>query len=284
MTYDMSLFTTIASASASFVAIIGGFVTSKLISVNGERSAVIERITELGEMLKLKEDHADEITEYLNRDDALEFIRHHIDALAGNANLSNIFETDKPQCLDMEVLRPYWERGLELNKQFRSLIEKPCETNEDDIPIELALATMDNSFDYEICEMLSKNEIGGLWAVTRGLNATETAVEQYNKRFEEREGIFREIAALELQMEQLERQKKALVQPEKMMEGLKIFGGISLINIFLPLLLTLILPHCPSAVYIIAQYVCVLTMGIGLVLTLRYMWTLLKWKPAENHE
>lgn len=281
MGYDMSLFTTIASASASFVAIIGGFVTSKLISINGERSAVIERTAELSEMLKLKKDHADEITEYLNRDDALEFIRHHIDALAGNANLSDIFETDKPQRLDMEVLRPYWERGLELNKQFRSLIEKPCETNEDDIPIELALATMDNSFDYEICELLSKNEMGGLWATTIGLKAAEKAVEQYNEKIEEREGILREIAALELQMQQLKRQEKSLAQPEMMTEGIKLFGCISLFNIFLPLVFVLILPYFPSILCQMIKWLCVLFVGIGLSLTRRHMLKLLKWKSEK---
>ncbi len=283
MEYDMSLFMTIASASASFVAIIGGFVTSKLISINGERSAVNDRITELGEILQLKRDNVDEITAYLNEEDALEYIRHHIDALAGNANLTDIFETDKPQRISMEELLPYWERGLELNKRFRRIIEKPCETNEDDIPVELALATMDDNFDYEVCEMLSKNERCLIWD-TRGQRAIEIAVEKYNEKVEEREGILREIAALELQMEQLERQKKSLVQPENTTDGIRIFGGISLINIFLPLLLALILPHFPSIVYQVAQYICVLFMGIGLLQTLKYMHKLLQWKSEAKNE
>ena len=41
MTNELTaLLTTIASASASFVAILGGFIASKLIAVNGEREAV----------------------------------------------------------------------------------------------------------------------------------------------------------------------------------------------------------------------------------------------------
>lgn len=281
MGYDMSLFTTIASASASFVAIIGGFVTSKLISINGERSAVIERTAELSEMLKLKKDHADEITEYLNRDDALEFIRHHIDALAGNANLSDIFETDRPQRMKMEELLPYWERGLELNKRFRRLRENSFETNEDGLPVELALETMENGFDYEICELLSKHKTKVFLSAALLLNTTKEGVERYNKKNAEREGILRDIAALELQMQQLKRQEKSLAQPEMMTEGIKLFGCISLFNIFLPLVFVLILPYFPSILCQMIKWLCVLFVGIGLSLTRRHMLKLLKWKSEK---
>ena len=282
MGYDMTIFTTIASASASFVAIIGGFVASKLISINGERSAVNDRITELNETLLLKNASVDEISKYLNTDDALDYIRDHIDALSTNAELADVFETDKPQQLSKEELLPFWRRGLELNEEFCRITGKPCITNEDDVPVELATKTKNNYFDYTVCEMLSKNARCGFWAVSGSLTPKEADIKRYNEKASELEVIQRDIAAIELQIDQLEKQQKSLTKPENMSEGIWIFGAIALFNIFLPLLLTLLLPLLPSWVYHSAQIVCVLFMGIGLFKTLQYMRVLLKWTPSTN--
>ena len=51
---DLTLFSTIASASASFVAIIGGLIASKLITINGERESIETRILELDELIEMK--------------------------------------------------------------------------------------------------------------------------------------------------------------------------------------------------------------------------------------
>lgn len=46
--YDLTpLLTTIAAASASIVAILGGFIASKLISISTERDAVSSKISEV---------------------------------------------------------------------------------------------------------------------------------------------------------------------------------------------------------------------------------------------
>ena len=46
--YDLtSILVTISAASASFVAILGGFIASKLLSINGARDAVKEDLENL---------------------------------------------------------------------------------------------------------------------------------------------------------------------------------------------------------------------------------------------
>ena len=48
MEYDLTAtLTTIAAASASFVAILGGFIASKLIAVSGEREETINKLGDI---------------------------------------------------------------------------------------------------------------------------------------------------------------------------------------------------------------------------------------------
>ena len=61
MNNELSAFlTTIAGSSASFVAILGGFVASKLITINGERDAVDNRLNELRSEIDLKKQQCEE--------------------------------------------------------------------------------------------------------------------------------------------------------------------------------------------------------------------------------
>ena len=48
MVYDLtSLLTTVSAGSASFIAIIGGLIATKLIDINNQRAAVDEEMEEL---------------------------------------------------------------------------------------------------------------------------------------------------------------------------------------------------------------------------------------------
>ena len=54
--YDLTtVLTTIAACSASIVAIVGGFIASKLIAINTERDEVNTRISELDEEIEMIE-------------------------------------------------------------------------------------------------------------------------------------------------------------------------------------------------------------------------------------
>ena len=54
MLYELTSFlTTIAAASASIVAILGGYIASKLISLDSERNENIDRIKEIKEAVKI---------------------------------------------------------------------------------------------------------------------------------------------------------------------------------------------------------------------------------------
>ena len=111
MTYDLTLFSTIASASASFVAIIGGFMASKLIAVNSDRSGVLERLKENQELLQLKTKAAEELAQQLAEDDAYDFIKENIDSLSAQSVLEEVYQTNKKQRIEFDELLPYCKKN-----------------------------------------------------------------------------------------------------------------------------------------------------------------------------
>lgn len=85
-TYDLtSLLTTISSASASFIAILGGLVASKLLTISSERDAVLTKISELDKEISVKETQKSTLQKENNDSDALDFIESNIaDLIQGN--------------------------------------------------------------------------------------------------------------------------------------------------------------------------------------------------------
>ncbi len=74
-TYDLtSLLTTISSASASFIAILGGLVASKLLTISSERDAVLTKISELDKEISVKEVQKNTLQKENEDSDALDFI------------------------------------------------------------------------------------------------------------------------------------------------------------------------------------------------------------------
>ena len=110
---DLTLFSTIASASASFVAIIGGLIASKLITINGEREAVNTQIHDLDEIIAMKTKEEEAIQQQLDEDDALEYITDHIADIEEKTPLSDVYETDEPQRLEFDVLNDYWKMAID---------------------------------------------------------------------------------------------------------------------------------------------------------------------------
>lgn len=287
MGYDLTLFSTIASASASFVAIIGGFIASKLIAINADRSAVDDRIVETEELFHLKMEQAEELKMELADDDALDFIEDHMDALAEGKPLSEVYETNKTQRLEYEDMIPYWNRAIELHKRFSDSYTEDCEVNEDGIPTEFATQIVDDSFGYAFCCKLADYEDGTKWMIQHSMPVStklhDANVSWYNGKQKEFEAILRDLGVVQLQREQLERQRKALVKPAHIKAGLWIFGLITLFDILLPLVFMRLIPIYPQ-IEECAETISVACMAAGLIATFIYLFCLLGWKPQKYGE
>ena len=134
---------------------------------------------------------------------------------------------------------------------------------------------------HDLCLLFAEYQDGLTWTIKHSLQTTAIRSHWEIERDNTYAELLRELSVLKLQKEQLERQKKSLIRPKKMSLGLWIFGGISLFNIFIPLLFTLLLPVYSVEIYTFAQYFSLTCMAIGLVLTFVYLFSLLDWQPKK---
>ena len=103
MVYDLtSILTTIAACSASIVAIIGGFIASKLIAINAERDEVDTRISELDEEIAFYTIERNTLQGVLDEDDALEFIEDNIESIIKRRTLDETYKEVERPCLEKE--------------------------------------------------------------------------------------------------------------------------------------------------------------------------------------
>ena len=281
MTNELTaLLTTIASASASFVAILGGFIASKLIAVNGEREAVDSRLQELKYEIELKQQECDSLQEGITSDDALDFIRAHAANVANMDALINVYEEDEQQLLEFDELEPYWDNALALAKRFHAECKKATEFNDDNIPCELAAEVKGTYFEYEVCRAIAEE----VFPSTLPLISSAMPTGAWYERDKQRIANLRiEIASLRIHEEQSKEQQKALKKPRGMKRGLAIFALFSLFNIIQPLVLSTI-PLSTAAEYNVVRFISIAFLLIGLIATFWYLAWLLTWKPNAGEQ
>ena len=256
--YDLTAFlTTIAGASASIVAILGGFIASKLLPINGERDSLISKIKEIEEQKAFKEEELKEILNRIDQGDALSFIRKHIDEILDEKSVQQAYTPNEQHDISLDVLTPYWKKALELRKEifdYYNSEEDDCRNNSDNIPNVLAEKYKSNDFDYKVCKMLVKRiqkllnrqkyqtfmgEIIGFPDITPAdLDVVTVEGSNRNSDIDKSNELQSELAWMELQYGQYLEQKKVLKKPKGMIVGLVIFALFSLGCIIIPLILT----------------------------------------------
>lgn len=119
-----SLLFSIASVSASFVAILGGFIVSKLIAINSERESCNSYLEQLKYEKMFYLEKKNTARRALQEEDALSFIYQHLDDAAAGVALDEIYEEDIPQVLQYEELLPYWNEAQCAKELFDKRLEE----------------------------------------------------------------------------------------------------------------------------------------------------------------
>lgn len=122
--------TTIAGVSASIVAILGGFIASRLIAINSERCACQSMRVEIKFEKQLRTDERNLLHRSIDEADAIFYIHSHMEELISGVDLHEVYEESKFQPIDYEVLLPYCRQAQFFRDLFDEHIQKPgCELN-----------------------------------------------------------------------------------------------------------------------------------------------------------
>ena len=296
MEYDLTtVLTTIAAASASIVAILGGFIASKLIAISSERSAALERLKQIDEELAFHVSERDKFQAENDEDDALDFIRNAIGDLYNGIPLETVYsKVDHPR-IPMETLKPYWDRAVTLKEQFLDRIQKHYALTEDYIPQRLLLTVKKDDFGYEVLLELGmelerrtleaeqargkpSSPLGFVLPDMSNLVMPSVPVSGYSYRkncdsIQEHKSA---IALLNLQKKQCEEQISTLKKPRGMGLGLLIFALFTIFCIIIPLGCSPFSTDSYKA-FIIAKSVFLGLFLIGLIAIFGYLVYLLKW-------
>ena len=296
MPYDLTaVLTTIAASSASIVAILGGFIASKLIAISSERSAALDRLKQINEELGFHVSERDKIQAENDEDDALDFIRDAIDDLYAGNSLENVYSNVDHPRISIERLKPYWDRAATLKEQFGEQVEKCDALSEDYIPQSLLLTVKEDDFGYEVLLALGKKLKKRIRAAERARERTSNPLGivvpdisdldiatvsgsgyVYRKNCDAIQEQNSAIALLELQKKQCDEQISALKKPRGMKSGLVIFALFTIFCIIAPLIAS---PFATESyqMFAITKVVFLGLFGIGLISIFGYLVYLLKW-------
>lgn len=104
------LISTIVTATAALVAIIGGFLVSRVITMVSERKGIERRVRELENDLSAKRKMYEKAEQVLLDEDAEDFVRDNLEELISKErNIDEIIQNDTYNYRSIEELQPYLE-------------------------------------------------------------------------------------------------------------------------------------------------------------------------------
>ena len=271
-----SLLLTIAGASASFVAILGGFIASKLIAINSERDTTQSKLKEVKYQKFLKTEERDMLRRSMDEEDAICYIHNHMEDVVSGTALDDIYEENELQLIGFEVLLPYWKKA----QIYIELFDEHMHTddpklNSDYIPNDLAEEYTDNLFAYEFLKMYAG------WGFSDYFENCEpmTRRDWYDGARKQVMEANTQAASLDIQEQIYSMDLDRLRQPKGMKIGLLIFALFSVFNIILPLFLSatpLTRQWCS-----VVLYCSIGSLTLGLCATFCYLAQMLKWKEQQ---
>jgi len=291
-----NLLTTIAGCSATVIAIVGGFIASKLIALSTEREEVLARLFEIEEEISFKSKKAIEAKEALDEDDALDFIKENIESAVLGQSLDMVYKKEARLNISEEELNPYWSRAVKISKKlFDVLINTDEEVNDDGVPNILA-AEIEADFEYTVCKYAVKyierihreqERAGSPYSINLPIadfvsdNLPRLNGHWYQKTRDEMNEANASIEWLKIQRHQLLARKNALEKPKGMKSGLVVFGLFSLFGVLTPLIF---IPFSTEnyRYYFIVKCSAIGIFAIGLFSVFIYLITLLKWKKRGH--
>lgn len=301
-TYDLtSLLTTISSASASFIAILGGLVASKLLTISSERDAVLAKISEIDKEISAKESQKDTLQKENNDSDALDFIELNITDLLRQISLERVYESSTDKTLSIDTLLPYWEKSISIHTQVQHSLISGISGSEiyESLKTEAKREYLQDSFERSVALIIINyleddynrkhlSPFSAAASVSQNMFRSSFIDRQhyeYNSRTISELTVA--LDSLYFQKTQYEKDKELLKTPAGISNGLNIFSCFSLVCIVLPLIFS---PFETTSIHLfwLIKILFITFFSLGLLSTFLYMKKLLNWsevkKDNKNHK
>ena len=271
------LLLTISGVSAGFVAILGGFIASKLISINSERDAAESNLEEVKYQKILKTKERDLLRHSLDEEDSICYLHEHIEDLTNDLELKDIYEEYELQTVAFERLLPYWEKARFYIKEYEKYAQKEnCTFNNDMIPCELAEDNREDPFVYELLMMYAG------WRFSDDFESVPVRPQGswYEKTKEQVIQANMQAAALDVQEQRYRMDLDRARKPKGMKMGLLIFALFSIFNIIAPLILSTITLEEKWCVLVMVASIGLLSLGLAAIFI--YLSVMLKPKSLKT--
>ncbi len=260
-----SLLLTVAGVSASFVAILGGCIAAKLISINQERESCKNKLSEIHFKNFMFTEQRNMYKSAIDEADALCYIQENAEAFASGCDLENIYDEHEPHYIEFEILLPYWKKARIYKDRFDDRIRKgKCNFNDLMIPIDLLEETADDLFAFHFYAMYAR------WGFSEYFEEKEYKIrgEWYENAKQESLNANTQALMLDIEEQRYEMELKSLKKPQGMKLGLTIFVLFSIVNIIVPLTLSTI--PLSENWCLIVMYSSIGILALGLVSTFLY--------------
>ena len=263
---------TIAAISAAFIAIIGGLIANKVISLTAEKETAKQRCKQIDKELESIDAKITALFQWLDTSDAIDFVDSHIDELLQLKPLAEVYDKTNETSLSFEFLLPYWEQALVAIKKYMESLEavkKGDLSSCDDFKKGL------NEFQKSICQKVRPSYENGLILVKDllAVRLVSNETEIYNEKCTELEKLLDEQTRL-VNEEIFLSPKTNLVVDSKTKRGLAVFLSTTLLNVIMPIIFMIFNPTSSNGWYYTEIIVSVVLFVIGLSAMCWYIYYL----------
>lgn len=282
--YDLTnVLTAMVACTSTFVAIIGGLIANKAISITAEKESVDKQLQQIEVEQTAVEKEITELGEWLEADDAKDFISDNFRALLKGKALSEVYDINDNNRLDYKALLPYWNKMLDAAKKIRCASEE--EMNTDGIP--KSIANELDVFQYTICAKYAYSMKKGKLHFSEEYslsNGVVHGVQRYNQNSDKLDELERKKELFSGKKQLLQERYEAINVGQDMQKGMTLFGAVAFFNIILPMFFLLYNPTIDQTWYRREIVISFCTFIIGIVMMIHYIFSLFPKKDRKEQK
>lgn len=296
-----ALLTTTAQCAATIIAIIGGFIVTKLISHSAESKEIEIRLCDITEEKGYRIKKVEEIRNTLIEDEALDLITDVIsDFIDENISLEDAYNKERYD-FTREEIQPFWDKANKAVKGLKNAInEQKSQLNDDNIPVDYAKTL--TQFEYSVCNR-SIQEVSYRAEVER-INKSRT-----NRPFDylsvdippmkpmhissiwsvkqiegEKRTHENHINLLELQEKQLLIRKASIKISHNLLTGLFVFLYFAVVSIVFPMTILAVLPIGNENTVLVLKIIIILLFVSGFTAIIIYLVSFMRVKKVKARQ